>query len=498
MELTQAYDTLWTDLGGGFSLVVLALVGLVLVVWDAFKNDAPALPWVGALALGVALVWEVFHLGSPPTTAFYDMIRVGGFASFINIVVLGSGLFSIVLSVPYLRRIEHGYGEVYALILFATVGMILLGTANNLVAIFVGLETMSIPLYILTGLVRDDEGAIESALKYFLLGAFSTGFFLYGIALLYGATGTMYLPEMAQGLAANDAQIMFWAGVALFLIGFLFKVSAVPFHMWTPDVYQGAPTTLTGYMSTASKAAAFASLILVLFYALEGLPEEQRWSMTLAVVALVTMVLGNVLALTQSNVKRMLAYSSIAHAGYILVGLAAGSSAGYSGALYYLLIYALMNIGAFGVIALLEWDGKEGRLQTIDSLAGIGFRKPLLGVTMGIFMFSLTGFPPFGGFFGKVAVFAPAIDAGLTWLAILGVLASVLSAYYYLRVLFVFWMRSPEEQTDEVKQAVFDVPRASAAVIVVCAALLVVIGFFPWVREITQVFFESASMATMP
>ena len=224
MELAGAYDTIWTDLGGGFSLILLAVVGTVMIVWDAFKNDDPLLPWIGTAALAVALVWEAFHLGSTPTTAFYDLIRVGGFASFINIVILISSLFSIVLSVPYLRQIEHGYGEVYALILFATAGMIMLGTANNLVTIFVGLETMSVALYILTGLVREDDGAIESALKYFLLGAFSTGFFLYGIALLYGATGTMYLPEMAEGLAARDAQIMFWAGVALFLIGFLFRV----------------------------------------------------------------------------------------------------------------------------------------------------------------------------------------------------------------------------------------------------------------------------------
>ncbi len=495
MDLTNAYDTIWTDLGGGFSLVVLALVGMALVVWDAFRNDAPALPWVAAATLALTLAWELLHLAAPPSTAFYGLIRVGGFASFINVVVIGSGLLTVVLSVPYLRQIRHGYGEVYALLLFATAGMVMLGTANNLVSIFVGLETMSICLYILTGLVREDEGGIESALKYFLLGAFSTGFFLYGIALLYGATGTMYLPEMADGLAARNAPVMFWAGVGLFLIGFLFKVSAVPFHMWTPDVYQGAPTTLTGYMSTASKASAFASLILVLFYAL---PPE-RWSLVLAVVAVATMVLGNVLALVQGNVKRMLAYSSIAHAGYVLVGLAAGTTDGYAGALYYLLIYSLMNIGAFGVMALLEWDGKEGRLQTVDSLAGVGFRKPLLGVAMGVFMFSLTGFPPLGGFFGKVAVFAPAIDAGLTWLAIVGVLASVLSAYYYLRVLFVFWMKSPEEQAEGARQASFPVPAASAVVIVACAALLLVIGFVPGVREATVGFFQQAgAMAIRP
>lgn len=497
MDLSTAYDTLLADLGSGFSMVVLTVVGLVLVVWDAFKNDAPALPWVAGLSLAACMGWEAMHLGAPTGTAFFDLIRTGTFAAFINLMILGSALGTIVLSVPYLNKIEHAYGEVYALILFATVGMILLATANNLVSIFVGLETMSITLYIMTGLVREDEGATESALKYFLLGAFSTGFFLYGIALLYGATGTMYLPEMAAGFAANESTIMFWAGVALLFIGFMFKVSATPFHMWTPDVYQGAPTPLTGYMSTASKASAFASLILVLYYALAPIMDG-RWTLVLALIALVTMVLGNFMALVQDNVKRMLAYSSIAHAGYVLVGLAAGTNDGFSGALYYLLIYTLMNIGAFGVMALLEWDGKEGRVQTVDSLAGVGFRKPVLGVTMGVFMFSLTGFPPLAGFFGKFAVFAPAVDAGLTWLVIVGVLASVLSAYYYLRVLFVFWMRSPDESPVDVQRARFPVPTGSAAVVVVCAVLLLVIGFIPDVREVAGLFFEQAATMAMP
>ncbi|HEX7070310.1 MAG TPA: NADH-quinone oxidoreductase subunit N, partial [Rhodothermales bacterium] len=333
--------------------------------------------------------------------------------------------------------------------------------------------------------------------KYFLLGSFSTGFFLYGIALLYGATGTMYLPLMMDGLVLSGSTLLFWCGVGLFLIGFLFKVSAAPFHMWTPDVYQGAPTPLTGYMSTASKAAAFASLVLVLYYAL---PPE-RWSMVLAVVAVITMIVGNVLALAQSNVKRMLAYSSIAHAGYVLVGLASASPEGYAGALVYLLIYTLMNVGAFGVMALLEWDGKVGREQTLDSLAGIGFRKPLLGVAMGIFMFSLTGFPPLAGFFGKVLVFAPAIDAGLTWLVIIGVLASVLSAGYYLRVLWVFWMKSPADDpaTEPVRDRAFPVPAASAAAILVCAIGLLVLGFVPGLYETAGSFFaENARLAVAP
>ena len=340
---------------------------------------------------------------------------------------------------------------------------------------------------------------MESALKYFLLGAFSTGFFLYGIALMYGATGTMYFTEMASGYAGSELQPLFWVGVALFLVGFLFKVAAVPFHMWTPDVYQGAPTTLTGFMATASKTAAFAALVLVLYHGIGTLaPGDGQWQLVLALVALVTVVMGNILALNQDNVKRMLAYSSIAHAGYVLIALAAGTSEAYAGAVYYLLIYALMNIGAFGVMALLEWDGKEGRVQTLDSLSGIGFKKPLLGVTMGIFMFSLTGFPPLGGFFGKLAVFAPAVNAGLTWLAIVGVLASVFSGYYYLRVLYVFWMKSPDAGDPAARSADFSVPRTSSIVIVGCAVLLLVIGLVPGLRDLTLSFFAQGGLAALP
>ena len=250
-------------------------------------------------------------------------------------------------------------------------------------------------------------------------------------------------------------------------------------------------------MSTASKAAAFAALVLVLYYGLADMPVAE-WQTALALVALVTMVLGNLLALVQNNVKRMLAYSSIAHAGYVLVALAAGTSEGYAGAMYYLLIYSVMNIGAFGVMALLEWDGKEGRLQTIDSLSGIGFRKPILGVTMGIFMFSLIGFPPFGGFFGKVAVFTPAIQAGYTWLAIVGVLASALSGYYYLRVLYVFWMRPGEGVVPSMKDRAFPVTIPSASVLVTCALVLIVIGFVPFVRDLTLGYFGVSALAIVP
>ena len=498
MDLANAFSALVADLPAVFSMGLVGLVGLVMVLIDSFRNNHPSIPWLGAGAMAIATVWELTHLGTPQGTAFFETLRTGGYAAFINLIIVLSGLATILLSNPYLSRLKRDYGEVYALIMYATVGMLLLGAANDMISIFLGLETMSVCLYVLTGLVREDEGAVESALKYFLLGAFATGFFLYGIALMYGATGTMTLPEMAQAeLATPTSQLLFWGGLALFLVGFFFKVSAAPFHMWTPDVYQGAPTPLTGYMSTASKAAAFAALILVLYYAV---PAGEA-SLVLAVIALITMVMGNVMALAQTNVKRLLAYSSIAHAGYVLVGLAAGTSAGYSGALFYLLVYSVMNIGAFGVMGLLEWDGQQGRTQPLDSLAGIGEQRPVLATTMTVFMFSLIGFPPLGGFIGKYAVFAPAVEAGLTWLVLAGVLMSALSAYYYLRVVYVFWMQSPEDVEAEgyTEAALPQVTPAALGTLVVCAVALLVLGvFFGGVLETTSALFETTAMAATP
>ncbi len=471
------YDFLLPDIAATAPILIVALMGVVVVAIDSFSNDNANIPWIAGASLVAAMAIELARLGTTET-AFMGHMMSGGFASFVNCVILLGALGSVILSVPYLSRIGHNYGEVHALILIATAGMMVLANAGSLITLFVGLETMSICLYVLTGLVRDNQKSNESALKYFLLGAFSTGFFLYGIALLYGATGTMMLADMPGALVESGRMGLFTGGVALLLIGFFFKVSAVRFHMWTPDVYQGAPTTLTGFMSTASKTAAFAALILVLsrILPLDDIGVDTRH--VLAFIAAITMVVGNVLALAQRNVKRMLAYSSIAHAGYILTGLAAGAL-GYSGALYYLLAYTVMNIGAFGVMAILEWDGEQGAEQTIDSLAGIGTRKPLLGVSMGFFMFALSGFPPLAGFFGKYFVFAAAVDAGLTWLALIGVLASVVSAYYYLRVLVAFWMMKPEDAPESVQAEAFPVPVFSQAVIVACVIALLVLGILP-------------------
>ena len=498
MDLANAFSAIVADLPAVFSMGLVAFVGLVMVALDAFRNNHPAIPWMGVGAFAVAIGWEVTQLGAAEGTAFFATIRTGGYAAFVNLVILLTGLATVLLANPYLGRLKRDYGEVYALVMYATVGMLLLGVANDMISIFLGLETMSVCLYVLTGLIREDEGAVESALKYFLLGAFSTGFFLYGIALMYGATGTMTLPAMAQAeLAAPTSQLLFWGGLALFLVGFFFKVSAAPFHMWTPDVYQGAPTPLTGYMATSSKAAAFGALILVLYHAVPG----GEATLVLAVIALLTMVVGNVMALAQTNVKRLLAYSSIAHAGYMLVGLAAGTSAGYSGALFYLLVYAVMNIGAFGVMGMLEWDGQQGRTQTLDSLAGVGEQRPVLATAMSVFMFSLIGFPPLGGFIGKYAVFAPAVEAGLTWLVVAGVLMSALSAYYYLRVIYVFWMQAPEDVEAEgfTEAALPQVTPVAMGTLVVCAVALLVLGvFFGGVLETTSAFFETTAMAATP
>ena len=489
------YDSFLADLAATGPILLVAGLGVLVVLLDAFRNDDASIPWIAGLGMVAAGVWTAFYV---PTSgvAFEGQVYFGGAAAIANLVVLVGAVASLVLTVPYLSRLGRNYGEVHGLILFATAGMMTLASAGSLVTLFVGLETMSVCLYVLTGLVREESTANESALKYFLLGAFSTGFFLYGIALMYGATGTMQLAELAPALLITGRTGLFLAGAGLLLVGFFFKVSAVPFHMWTPDVYQGAPTSLTAFMSTASKAATFAALAVVLARALPPDLVSGAVQLTLAIVAAVTMVVGNVLALVQTNVKRMLAYSSVAHAGYILAGLAAGT-AGYGAALFYLLAYTLMNVGAFGVMGALEWDKEQGADQDLDSLAGVGYRKPWLGVAMGVFMFALTGFPPLAGFIGKYLVFAAAVDAGLTWLAIVGVLASVVSGYYYLRVLVTMWMRSPDEAPANAAGP-FPVGTATMAVVAACAIALLVLGILPTgVIEATTAAFGPDAVATV-
>ena len=319
-----------------------------------------------------------------------------------------------------------------------------MASGTDMMTIFLGLEVMSVCLYVLAGFFRGQLASNEAGLKYFLLGAFSTGFLLYGMALIYGVTGSTRLTEIGVYLNAHTSLLsnpMTLAGLALLSIGFLFKLGAAPFHMWTPDVYQGAPTPITAFMSAGPKAAAFAAFLRIMEYCFFSLKPE--WTMMLWVLAVLTMTIGNIIAISQTNIKRMLAYSSISHAGYALVGMVAANEIGYSGVLFYMLAYTFMNIGAFAVLVLAGKKGEEN--LTLDGFAGFGFKRPFLGIAMSVFLFSLMGLPPTAGFAGKFYIFAGAIKADYVWLAIIGVLNSAVSLYYYLRVMVYMYFREPSE-----------------------------------------------------
>lgn len=422
--------------------IIIAVTGLAALLMDAFNQKADTVYSLSIAGTIAALAVAISALFGTSGTAFSGMIAYGGVASFGSAIVLVGALFSMIICRDYFVDFDLHYGDVYAMILFATVGMLALATSNDLISFFLGLETMSICLYVMAGMFKNEKTGAEAALKYFLLGAFATGFLLYGIALIYGATGHTNFEEIA---GSAEPTLLFLGGSALLMVGIFFKLGAVPFHMWTPDVYEGTPTTLTAFMATAAKSATFVAFILILTRMLPG-TESGDWTNVIQVIAILTMIIGNLIALVQNNVKRMLAYSSIAHAGYLLVGLAAGTSAGYSGVLYYLFAYTLMNVGAFGVIAYYERNhGLD--FTSIESYAGLGFKVPAMGVMLSIFLFSLAGIPPFVGFVGKYYVFAAAVNAGLVPLAIIGVLASAASVYYYLRVMVYLYFKEAHKET---------------------------------------------------
>jgi len=469
---------------------ITATGGLLVITVEALKKNSPVTFWLTALSMLLALYFGIEAIGTETQIAFSGMLAHGGPVAFGSVVVLMGSLFCVFISEEYLKRIDHRYGEVYALMLFATSGMLCLAGANDLITLFIGLETMSICLYVLAGLIKEEKTGAESALKYFLLGAFSTGFLLYGISLIYGATGTTNLIEIGE---AASADVLFIAGVSLLLVGFLFKVSAIPFHMWTPDVYQGTPTTLTAYFATASKAATFVAFVLVLSRALPQ-NDALSWQYVLYVFSILTMIFGNIIALVQDNVKRMLAYSSIAHAGYILIGLTTGTAEGYSAVLYYLFAYTVMNVGAFGVIAYYETN-KGLDFTDVENYAGLGYQQPVMGIMLSIFLFSLAGIPPFIGFIGKYYVFAAAVNADLITLAVIGVLASAASVYYYLRVMVYLYFRDASKQTTLFEPTIF-----YRGAIAVLAILTVYYGIEPLLpmnglMDILNSFYSSGSFA---
>jgi NADH-quinone oxidoreductase subunit N len=426
--------------------IIITAFGFLVLLLDVFLPKGERKGYLGVISLiGIffAFLYTLPQMGSA-RSGFDGMFISDGYALFFKITFLIIAFLTVLISIGYTRREGIEFGEYYALILFATLGMMLMAAGSHLITIFLGLETMSISIYILAGMMREDKGSVEAALKYFLLGAFATGFLLYGIALIYGATGSLYLKDIAAYIGSKNLlrSPMLLMSLVFLTIGFGFKIASVPFHMWTPDVYEGAPTTITAFMATGVKAAAFSALVRVFFSALPAFRPD--WTSIMWVICVATMTVGNIVAISQTNIKRMLAYSSIAHAGYILVAFVAGNDLGTSGILFYLMAYAFMNIGAFTVVILLGKKGEENTL--ISDYAGIGFKYPLLAASMTIFLLSMAGIPPLGGFMAKFYVFSAAVKSKFYWLAILGVLNSAVSVYYYLRVTVLMYFRESERE----------------------------------------------------
>jgi NADH-quinone oxidoreductase subunit N len=439
---------------------------------DPSFNSSADLGWlalVGVLLAALANGW-LYGVSEVGRTS---MIAVDGFRLFANWIFLLSAALSILISFAYVHRQRLQAGEFYGLILLSTAGMMFMAGARDLIVIFLGLEVMSIAVYALTAFNRRDRKSAEAGLKYFLLGAFSTGFFLYGIALIYGATGSTNLAEIGAAISAGGASSMLTtAGTAFLIVGFGFKVSAVPFHMWTPDVYEGAPAPVTAFMSVAVKAAAFVAFLRVFLVGLDA--TYATWYPIIWWLAAITMVTANLIALVQSNVKRMLAYSSIAHAGYLLVAITAANETAAAGLLFYLLVYTAMNIGAFAIVIAVAHHSEE-RLQ-VEDYAGFGWAQPMLGVFLTIFLLSLAGFPGTGGFMGKIYLLQGAADAQLWYLAVTLVLTTIASYWYYLRVAWFMWMKG---EATEGQHAQVVVPFPMRIALMVCVAVVVYLGLFP-------------------
>lgn len=419
-------------------MLCVTLAGLVVLLAEAFRSRDEKMP-IGGLAIiglvgaGIAsiLLWD-------RNTESFGAVTADNFGLFVNLVLVVVGILTVVFSADTVERDRLPAGEYYAVLLFAIVGMMLMGQATDLLVIFLALETMSIAVYVLTGIRRDQQQSTEAAFKYFLLGAFASSFFLYGIAFLYGVTGTTNIDELSTRIAAQSmsGNPMILLGIGLLIVGFAFKIAAVPFHMWSPDAYEGAPAVVTGFMSTGVKAAAIAAFVRVFLKGLD--PMIADWAPVIWWIAAATMIIGTVVGVAQTSLKRMLAYSSIAHGGYLLAALVAGNEVGKASILFYLAAYALTNLGAFGVIALL--GTRERANDDLRDYAGLWYSHPALATLMTFFLLSLGGFPPTAGFIAKWYVFSAAIGSGYYGLAIIGVLSSVVSVFFYLRIVVMMYM----------------------------------------------------------
>lgn len=477
-------------------LIVLAAALLVLVT-DAFARRSSArgslmagISLAALLAAGAAAVWLSFQPGEP--RRFQAMAVADGFALLFDVVIVVAAVLGVLLAYQSIPRISQQVGSYYALLLLAVVGMMTMGAALDLIVVFLALEILSLALYILAGFNRSEPRSAEASLKYFLLGAFASAFFLYGAALVYGATASLNLEAIAAALAGGGrSPALLYLGVALLIVGFGFKVALVPFHMWTPDVYEGAPTPVTGFMSAATKAVA---LILTLRVLETAFPQEDDlWTVAVAVIACASLAVGNLAALVQRNLKRLLAYSSIAQAGFMLIAVAANDPVGDRALLYYLIPYSAASLGAFAVVAARERE--LGREVTLDNVAGLGWERPLLGIGMWTFMLGFAGFPLTGGFVGKFYLFSAAYERGWTWLVIVGVVATMVSLYYYLGVIRALYMRTPAEL--RLAPAGGSPPRELALHAVVLACTVVVVGSFIAVEPLID-WAEDAVTGSLP
>ncbi len=455
--------------------IILTLVATVVMMLEPVigQRNRSFLPNLSLAGLFAAL-WAAVVAYSNPGPAFHEMLLIDGFSTFFRVLVIIVGILVVFASGQYLRREKAEAGEYHALLLFSIVGQCILASANELMMVFIGIEISSIASYILAGYLRDDKRNNESAIKYFLLGSFATAFLLYGIAWIYGLTGSTNLTEIRRILNTREiapSLALVGTSAALMFVGFAFKVSAAPFQVWAPDVYQGAPVPVSAFMSAGPKAAAFAVFLRVYMTAFE--PISDRWAPIIWISALLTMIVGNFAAIRQQNIKRMLAYSSIAHAGYVMVAVTCHSSIGTAAAMFYLASYAFMNVGAFAVVTHVARQGEQ-YLQ-IDEMAGLAKRQPATAALLTVFLLSLIGVPLTGGFFGKFYVFKAALDAHLVWLTVLGLLNSAVAAFYYLRIIVVMYMHEPGESTESLQPLGAGLKTA----IWISAVATLILGIFP-------------------
>ena len=449
--------------------IVLSIFGMAIMVVDPLLDEKRNQRTLGAIALigSLAALASALVQAQYPGLAFWNMIQVDAFSVFFHFLILAVTAVVILTSYEYMEVQEIRAGEYYGLILFGAVGMCLMSSAVELVLVFIALEISSISTYILAGFRRRAAISSESSIKYFLLGSFATAFFLYGVALMFGATGSTGIKDIGNVLRSAEIPVLAYVGVALMFVGLGFKVAAAPFHVWTPDVYEGAPAPVVGFMSTAPKAAVFAVLLRIMF---EAHAPGRIW--LIWVVAALSMTIGNLGALVQQNVKRLLAYSSIAHAGYMLVAIAALPSNGIPAVMFYIASYAAMNVGAFAVVSHLARAGE--RYVNVDDYSGLGARSPILAATLTVFLLSLIGIPVTAGFFGKFYVFSAALQANLVGLVIIGVINSAVASYYYLRVIVVMYMRDAPEPVP-----ISPVPTALGVALAISVVATIYLGVLP-------------------